>query len=156
MSRAARRRTRSRPGRCGSGPPPGRRGPAAAPAATAGTRRRMTPARCRSRGWPGRPWRAPTAAVAAASERAPRTAVWTRNRTSGDSTRRHRGRHGSGHGKPRARAVVRPTATVGAMHKGFVVPYADSRDFADLATFAEEHGWDGIFTWEALWGVDAW
>jgi Luciferase-like monooxygenase len=42
------------------------------------------------------------------------------------------------------------------MRKGFVVPYADSREFADLATLAEEHGWDGIFTWEALWGVDAW
>ena len=41
------------------------------------------------------------------------------------------------------------------MRKGLVVPYADSRDFADLATLAEEHGWDGIFTWEALYGVDA-
>ena len=42
------------------------------------------------------------------------------------------------------------------MRKGFVVPYADSRDFAALASLGEEHGWDGIFTWEALWGVDAW
>ena len=42
------------------------------------------------------------------------------------------------------------------MRKGFVVPYADSREFASLASLAEEHGWDGIFTWEALWGVDAW
>src|SRR5678815_4365644 len=42
------------------------------------------------------------------------------------------------------------------MRKGFVVPYADSRDFADLAALGEEHGWDAIFTWEALWGVDAW
>jgi len=42
------------------------------------------------------------------------------------------------------------------VRKGLVVPYADSRDFADLATLAEEHGWDGIFTWEALFGVDAW
>ena len=42
------------------------------------------------------------------------------------------------------------------MRKGFVVPYADSRDFAELAALGEEHGWDGIFTWEALWGVDAW
>ena len=41
------------------------------------------------------------------------------------------------------------------MKKGFVVPYADSRDFASLAALGEEHGWDGIFTWEALWGVDA-
>jgi Luciferase-like monooxygenase len=42
------------------------------------------------------------------------------------------------------------------VRKGFVVPYADSREFADLATLAEENGWDGIFTWEALWGIDAW
>jgi len=42
------------------------------------------------------------------------------------------------------------------MRMGFVVPYADSRDFADLAALGEEHGWDAIFTWEALWGVDAW
>lgn len=42
------------------------------------------------------------------------------------------------------------------MRTGLVVPYADSRDFASLAALAEQHGWDGIFTWEALWGVDAW
>jgi len=42
------------------------------------------------------------------------------------------------------------------MRRGFVVPYADSRDFAELAALGEEHGWDAIFTWEALWGVDAW
>jgi alkanesulfonate monooxygenase SsuD/methylene tetrahydromethanopterin reductase-like flavin-dependent oxidoreductase (luciferase family) len=42
------------------------------------------------------------------------------------------------------------------MRKGFVVPYADSRDFADLAALGDEHGWDGIFTWEALFGVEAW
>lgn len=42
------------------------------------------------------------------------------------------------------------------MRYGFVVPYADSRDFADLASLGEEHGWDGIFTWESLWGVHAW
>lgn len=42
------------------------------------------------------------------------------------------------------------------MRKGLVVPYADARDFADLATLAEEHGWDGIFTWETHFGVDAW
>ncbi|MGH3448722.1 MAG: LLM class flavin-dependent oxidoreductase [Nocardioidaceae bacterium] len=42
------------------------------------------------------------------------------------------------------------------MRYGFVVPYADSRDFAEVATLGEQHGWDGVFTWEALWGVDAW
>ena len=36
------------------------------------------------------------------------------------------------------------------------MPYADSREFVDLAYLAEDRGRDGIFTWEALWGVDAW
>jgi hypothetical protein len=39
---------------------------------------------------------------------------------------------------------------------GFVVPYADAREFADLAALGETSGWDGVFTWEALFGVDAW
>lgn len=39
---------------------------------------------------------------------------------------------------------------------GFVVPFADSRQFAELAQLGEERGWDGVFTWEAVWGVDAW
>jgi alkanesulfonate monooxygenase SsuD/methylene tetrahydromethanopterin reductase-like flavin-dependent oxidoreductase (luciferase family) len=42
------------------------------------------------------------------------------------------------------------------MRYGFVVPFADARDFADLAVLGETSGWDGVFTWEALWGVDAW
>lgn len=42
------------------------------------------------------------------------------------------------------------------MRFGFVVPYADAREFADLAAAGEQHGWDGVFTWEAVWGVDAW
>jgi alkanesulfonate monooxygenase SsuD/methylene tetrahydromethanopterin reductase-like flavin-dependent oxidoreductase (luciferase family) len=42
------------------------------------------------------------------------------------------------------------------MRFGFVVPYADARDFAELAALGEAHGWDGVFTWEAVWGVDAW
>ena len=42
------------------------------------------------------------------------------------------------------------------MRYGFVVPYADSREFAELAAVGEQHGWDGIFTWEAVFGVDAW
>jgi alkanesulfonate monooxygenase SsuD/methylene tetrahydromethanopterin reductase-like flavin-dependent oxidoreductase (luciferase family) len=42
------------------------------------------------------------------------------------------------------------------MRCGFVVPYADSRQFAELAQVGEAHGWDGIFTWEAVFGVDAW
>lgn len=42
------------------------------------------------------------------------------------------------------------------MKFGFVVPYADARELAELAALGEARGWDGIFTWEALWGVDAW
>jgi hypothetical protein len=39
------------------------------------------------------------------------------------------------------------------MRFGFVVPHADARDFAEIATLGEQHGWDGIFTWEAVFGV---
>jgi hypothetical protein len=42
------------------------------------------------------------------------------------------------------------------MRFGFVVPYADAREFAELAAVGERHGWDGVFTWEAVWGVHAW
>ncbi len=42
------------------------------------------------------------------------------------------------------------------MRFGFVVPYAEARDFAEIAALAESNGWDGVFTWEALWGVHAW
>ncbi|HSS68867.1 MAG TPA: LLM class flavin-dependent oxidoreductase [Nocardioidaceae bacterium] len=42
------------------------------------------------------------------------------------------------------------------MRYGFVVPFADARQFAELALLGEQRGWDGVFTWEALWGVDAW
>lgn len=42
------------------------------------------------------------------------------------------------------------------MRFGFVVPFGDSRQFSELAQLGEERGWDGVFTWEAVWGVDAW
>jgi len=42
------------------------------------------------------------------------------------------------------------------MRFGFVVPHADAREFADLAALGEHNGWDGVFTWEAVWGVHAW
>jgi alkanesulfonate monooxygenase SsuD/methylene tetrahydromethanopterin reductase-like flavin-dependent oxidoreductase (luciferase family) len=45
---------------------------------------------------------------------------------------------------------------VDGMRYGFVVPFADAREFAKLAQLGEQRGWDGVFTWEALWGVDAW
>src|SRR3984957_8838909 len=42
------------------------------------------------------------------------------------------------------------------MRFGFVVPYASAREFADLAALGERHGWDAVFTWEAVWGEHAW
>jgi len=42
------------------------------------------------------------------------------------------------------------------MRFGFVVPYATAREFAELAALGERHGWDAVFTWEALWGEAAW
>ena len=42
------------------------------------------------------------------------------------------------------------------MRYGFVVPFGDPREFAELAALGEEHGWDGVFTWEVVWGQQAW
>jgi alkanesulfonate monooxygenase SsuD/methylene tetrahydromethanopterin reductase-like flavin-dependent oxidoreductase (luciferase family) len=42
------------------------------------------------------------------------------------------------------------------MRYGWVLPYGDARTAAELAAVAEEHGWDGFFVWEAVWGFDAW
>lgn len=42
------------------------------------------------------------------------------------------------------------------MRYGFVVPAADAAEFAELAAVGEEHGWDAVFTWESVFGVDAW
>jgi hypothetical protein len=42
------------------------------------------------------------------------------------------------------------------MKYGFVLPRGDARTAADFAQQAENHGWDGFFVWEPVWGVDAW
>jgi hypothetical protein len=42
------------------------------------------------------------------------------------------------------------------MQYGFVVPYGDAREVADLAHEAEEASWDGIFVCDPVWGIDAW
>ncbi len=42
------------------------------------------------------------------------------------------------------------------MRYGFVLPWGDARTAAELAALAEQHGWDGFFVWEPVWGVDAW
>lgn len=39
---------------------------------------------------------------------------------------------------------------------GFILAAGDARDAAELAEIAEEHGWDGFFVWESIWGVDPW
>lgn len=44
----------------------------------------------------------------------------------------------------------------GGMQFGFVVPWGDAADVATLAATAEENGWDALFVWEGLYGVDAW
>ena len=45
---------------------------------------------------------------------------------------------------------------VRGMRYGFVLPAGDARVAAELATVAEDHGWDGFFVWEGIWAVDAW
>ena len=42
------------------------------------------------------------------------------------------------------------------MRYGFVVPSASPRQFAELAALGEQRGWDGVFTWEAVFGIHAW
>ena len=42
------------------------------------------------------------------------------------------------------------------MKYGFVLPFADARAAADSAREAERAGWDGLFVWEPVWGIDAW
>jgi alkanesulfonate monooxygenase SsuD/methylene tetrahydromethanopterin reductase-like flavin-dependent oxidoreductase (luciferase family) len=39
---------------------------------------------------------------------------------------------------------------------GVVISLATPQQFVDLAVAAEEAGWDAVFTWEAVWGQDAW
>ena len=42
------------------------------------------------------------------------------------------------------------------MRFGFVVPHATAREFTEVAVLGEEHGWDAVFTWEAVWGEHSW
>lgn len=42
------------------------------------------------------------------------------------------------------------------MKFGFVIPWADAEHVGDIAAEAELAGWDGVFVWEPVWGVDAW
>jgi hypothetical protein len=42
------------------------------------------------------------------------------------------------------------------MKSGIVMPYPNATDAVELAVIAEDHGWDGFFVWESVWGIDAW
>ncbi len=42
------------------------------------------------------------------------------------------------------------------LQAGIVISAGTAREFADLAAEAETAGWDAIFTWEPVWGPDAW
>lgn len=42
------------------------------------------------------------------------------------------------------------------MRHGFVVPFASERELVELARLGEARGWEAIFTWEAVYGQDAW
>src|SRR5690625_5085884 len=42
------------------------------------------------------------------------------------------------------------------MQYGIVISLATPREFAEVAKEAEDAGWDTIFTWETVWGQDAW
>jgi hypothetical protein len=39
---------------------------------------------------------------------------------------------------------------------GFVLPGGTAPQQLELAILAERHGWDGVFVWEAAYGVDPW
>ena len=42
------------------------------------------------------------------------------------------------------------------MLTGFVLPGGSATEQLKQAVLAEESGWDGVFVWEAAYGVDAW
>lgn len=42
------------------------------------------------------------------------------------------------------------------MQYGVTLPYLDPQIVADLAVEIETAGWDGLFVWDAIWGLDCW
>jgi alkanesulfonate monooxygenase SsuD/methylene tetrahydromethanopterin reductase-like flavin-dependent oxidoreductase (luciferase family) len=42
------------------------------------------------------------------------------------------------------------------MKRAFILPGGTATEQLELAILAEESGWDGVFVWEAAFGVDAW
>jgi Luciferase-like monooxygenase len=54
---------------------------------------------------------------------------------------------------------LEPLATlerIGSVKFGFVLPGGDASEQLELAILADRSGWDGVFVWEAAYGVDAW
>lgn len=42
------------------------------------------------------------------------------------------------------------------VRRGIVLPGGSAREQLEQAILAEQSGWDGVFVWEAAYGVDAW
>ena len=42
------------------------------------------------------------------------------------------------------------------MRTGFILPGGPAAEQLEQAVLAEQAGWDGVFVWEAAYGVDAW
>ena len=42
------------------------------------------------------------------------------------------------------------------MKYGFVLPGGTAPQQLEMAVLADQHGWDGVFVWEAAYGIDAW
>ncbi len=42
------------------------------------------------------------------------------------------------------------------MQYGVILPGGTATEQLELAVLAEQAGWDGVFVWEAAYGVDAW
>ena len=42
------------------------------------------------------------------------------------------------------------------MRAGIILPGGTATEQLELAAVAEDHGWDGVFVWEATYGIDAW
>src|SRR2546422_9823001 len=42
------------------------------------------------------------------------------------------------------------------MRYGFVLPGGTAEEQLEQAVIADRAGWDGVFVWEAVYGVDAW
>src|ERR1051326_3367243 len=42
------------------------------------------------------------------------------------------------------------------MHYGLTFPDVEARTLVDLAQEAEAAGWDAVFVWDMIWGIDPW